>query len=84
MEKTEFPALHVFPNPVHGQVFIQSSENISALSYRIINVLGENVQSGTMSTSIDVLHLSPGIYFLEISSGNAVYSVKKLLVESEP
>lgn len=59
------------PNPASGNILVQFGADISAGEIRILNALGQEVVrtlvAGSSST-IDVSHLAPGIYFVAIYS----------------
>ncbi len=61
--------LDVQPNPFHD--YIEISSNIEGLSsYTIVNVQGQNVQSGTIQNqTIRVNELSTGVYFIQFTNG---------------
>ena len=69
----------VYPNPSYGALFVETPYyDVSKYDYRIVNILGETVASGRITTEnnrIDVSNLNNGIYFLNI--GN--YSQKVIL-----
>ena len=78
MNPTNVEVLHsdrvftVFPNPVQGQLFIQTTELISeSPNYTLTDVLGRIVQQGTLSFSglqarLEVSSIVNGTYFLNI------------------
>ncbi len=65
------PELKIWPNPADDLIFI--SENISTEgSYRIIDMEGRSVASGSLNSahfSISVSHLNAGVYILEWTEG---------------
>lgn len=67
----------IFPNPVVNQLNIQSKEAVNTVS--IYNVLGKLVHQSspnTISPSIDMATYKSGIYFVEVTIGNARRTVK--------
>ena len=71
-------SLNVYPNPTHGLISIQSNsatqENIS-----ITDTTGRIVYSSTLSgnfNSIDVSHLSGGVYYLTIGDNKSLRVIK--------
>ncbi|MEM9338804.1 MAG: S8 family serine peptidase [Bacteroidota bacterium] len=66
---TELFKADVYPNPVAGD-FIQIRSNKDIPSYRIVDMMGQVILSGELAeTSLDISHLSIGIYILELVSG---------------
>lgn len=51
----------VYPNPVDDQLTVSVNSD-----YKIVNVFGQTVMSGSDSHSIDVSTLSTGVYFISI------------------
>ena len=39
------------------------------MTYRIVNLLGQQVKQGTLTQTIDVSNLQAGMYILEINDG---------------
>lgn len=67
--------LGLFPNPVNTQFTIQSEDIIESLI--IFNVNGEMVESMVNpNKTIDVSHLSEGVYFLQIQTAKGVVNKK--------
>lgn len=64
----------IYPNPSHDVLFVLS--DIIEEEYRIINILGEIVQSGKIiseNQQIDVSSLTEGIYFITIGSSSTKF-----------
>ncbi|GAB1856948.1 hypothetical protein MHTCC0001_17840 [Flavobacteriaceae bacterium MHTCC 0001] len=61
-------SLTVYPNPVkEGALFVKTNLD-SQLSYRVISILGQTVQSGELKSQIvPVQSLESGIYMLEVT-----------------
>jgi hypothetical protein len=68
----------VFPNPANNQLFIQATLPEHNVLLRLSDDVGHlvkeitetNIAAGAYSKSIDISDLVPGIYLLEISSGD--------------
>ena len=61
--------LSVYPNPTDGLIHIESSQNASLLAYRITNLLGQTLMTGTVTDQlIDVSALPSGMYFITIGN----------------
>ncbi len=73
-EKSNTPL--IYPNPANTQITI---ENISGVPLKIFNAVGQLVLEKTITNeknSIDISHLTPGLYLIQ--TGNAV---QKLMVD---
>jgi hypothetical protein len=53
-----------FPNPSNGVLFFKNE--MIGLEYQIIDLNGKVKSSGSISVGIDIQHLTPGIYLLQI------------------
>ena len=66
-ESTPELAVKVYPNPVRDLLYI--SDLAQEASYRIVNVMAQEVQRGTtQGEGIEVQNLAPGTYLLEVST----------------
>ncbi|MEM7185103.1 MAG: M43 family zinc metalloprotease [Bacteroidota bacterium] len=69
------------PNPVRGAALTVSIKGDLQPDYRVVNVLGQTVVSGTLTDgSIDVGHLDAGVYFVELTDGDEKF-VKRFIKE---
>lgn len=70
----------VYPNPTKNTISIRSSVSIDKAE--VFNVIGKKVISSTRfeNNSIDVSKLSKGVYFLKVTSGDAI-ATKKIIKE---
>ena len=75
----------VYPNPTNGDVYVETDMDLSNASFRIINVLGEEV---TLSSSVnangarlDVSGLTQGAYILIITEGTSVVRKKITVIK---
>lgn len=73
--KLEDRKLWIYPNPVESTLYIKNT-NVIENNILIYNALGQSCSFEISNNSVDVSTLVAGIYFLEIVSGNATYSVK--------
>ena len=71
IETTE--KVQVFPNPVTNGILCLSTENAN---YRIFNLSGQQVKSGSCSNRIDISDLSSGIYAIEIREQHSTTTIK--------
>ncbi len=73
--------INIFPNPVNDVLTIDGLKNNE--SVKIFNVLGElvlsNNQVNSTSTSINVSHLTNGIYIVAIQDAKGMISSKRLI-----
>lgn len=72
IETHQLESILIYPNPVQGVINIEANQGLEGTSYRILNVYGQNnsmaVKLPLLDSQIDVARLSPGLYFLEIST----------------
>ncbi|WP_430408407.1 immunoglobulin-like domain-containing protein [Kordia sp.] len=68
--------LTVFPNPVKGSILNIKLDFGAVISYRIINVYGQEVSKGEEATQLNVSKLRSGVYFIEIFDGNKTLTKK--------
>lgn len=68
-EESNSLTFNVYPNPVID--ILNISEITSESSYRIVNMMGQEMQRGTTSgEGIEVISLTPGTYLIEVSNAN--------------
>lgn len=66
----------VYPNPANNILYVNSDNEGT---YQIFNILGDNISNGKLSdnlNTIDVSNLKSGVYFINVSNGQAVTKVK--------
>lgn len=73
--------ISVFPNPTHGNLYIDAADASGNYTLRIYNILGEQMseQNGTFAADLiktDVSALVPGVYTLQLKTGNGISSSK--------
>ena len=66
----------LYPNPVKGDiVYFSGIENENATSYRIYNLMGQQVADGLIeNNAVNVSALMPAIYIIEVTDGNSAAS----------
>jgi endonuclease I/chitodextrinase len=77
---TDVDVFLVYPNPVDGNVLnIQLNDEEDTTTYRIVSLLGQVLQSGTLNdTQIQLQNLSKGMYFLELTMNDEKF-IKKFI-----
>jgi hypothetical protein len=50
--------------------------NTLNVTYRIANILGQTVKSGSLNGEINVSELKPGLYIVEVNDGDEIMSKK--------
>jgi len=68
----------IYPNPSDGIINIQSTFNFENLE--VINQIGQNVFKSDYQNSIDLSHLSSGMYFIRLS-GQDTSKIQKIILE---
>jgi hypothetical protein len=82
---SEYGSIRMYPNPTDGTFTIDLDvSSRSGLSYNISDVTGRNIGEKPVSIdsqiqSVDVNHLSAGLYFVTIVSKGKVVTVRKLI-----
>ncbi|WP_353779520.1 T9SS type A sorting domain-containing protein [Winogradskyella sp. 3972H.M.0a.05] len=62
-------SISIYPNPVNTGTLNVQSQNALQLDYEVVNLLGQQIQKGTISNEqIDVSQMSAGSYFLILKS----------------
>tara|TARA_R110002051_G_scaffold4229_2_gene22655 strand:- start:51837 stop:55394 length:3558 start_codon:yes stop_codon:yes gene_type:complete len=70
VDESEFEGdIRLYPNPTNGLLNIEMVDSNAAMTYRIVNLLGQQVKQGTLTQTIDVSNLQAGMYILEINDG---------------
>ena len=72
--------LATFPNPAVDFLFVEQSDNVQNGQYRLYNVVGEMMQSGELSSQIDLVDLNSGIYFLQVFDKNKRIGTQKIII----
>ncbi|WP_408041500.1 M4 family metallopeptidase [Tenacibaculum amylolyticum] len=70
--------ISVYPNPVSNILNLRlKASNNNAKTFKVINVLGKVVKSGTLkSTQLNINNLNSGLYILEVTDGLKVFKQK--------
>lgn len=67
----------MYPNPVTGSIINLNLGTINNATYKIFNLIGQTVQSGTIDrNTIQVGSLLPGTYILELNDGEEIMTEK--------
>ena len=69
----------VYPNPTDGLLYIVETQNFASLplEYRITNLMGQTLMTGTVSETIDVSTLPIGMYFITIDGATQKFIIKR-------
>ena len=71
LQEKAFSELSLYPNPVNRELHIELNGS-EQLPYRILNIQGSTLEKGNVQANeaLEVEGLAPGIYFLQLGSGN--------------
>ncbi len=75
--KVSFSNIHLYPNPCQEEIFIETSSSIKSLS--IFELSGSQVWESTSfppSSTVDIGHLTNGVYLVKIVAEDQVYLEK--------
>lgn len=79
-------SISVFPNPTKDNLKIELKEpNMSEGRFEIVSVLGKVVLSSNVlseTQTVNIRHLSNGIYLIVLYSSNKMVSFKKIIVQN--
>lgn len=71
----------VFYEIANKRICLEMLDNVNALSYDIVNVLGQIVQSGKLQECIDVSRLNNGLYVLKCTTPNRLINGFKFTIQ---
>jgi len=71
--------LDIYPNPTNDRIFIRS--NYKGCSYRIYNMNGSEISSGTYDESIFINQLLTGVYQIEVLHQKALLTDKFVVLD---
>lgn len=78
------PEIIVSPNPAKDFLSIRLPKNDNPFSFILFNSLGQKIITGKecspIETNVNVESVLSGIYYLEITTGNNVTSVQKIII----
>ncbi|WP_299367458.1 immunoglobulin-like domain-containing protein [Winogradskyella sp.] len=74
-EVSEFD-IHLYPNPVKGNILNVEVSSLDVFNYRIVNIQGQTVARGTSDGKVDVSKLEGGMYFIEVNDGDEIVTKK--------
>jgi hypothetical protein len=81
-EISDATPFEVFPNPSHGEFYINATADEKINSIAVYNLVGEKIletSAGEMADNKLTLNNSPGVYYLKIRSARNVYSLPLLI-----
>ena len=76
----------IYPNPTKHMLYLKLSEGIDISSYRIINILGQEVMAGRLDSyyRINVSGLPSGSYFIQVQSQRGLLRQKfQVLIDTQ-
>ncbi len=75
--------LNIFPNPSSDLVTISMTQQVPNSSIRLFSTDGKiiHTQLANQINTLDVSHLSKGIYFVELATNQKRIAIKKLIVQ---
>jgi Metallo-peptidase family M12B Reprolysin-like/GEVED domain/Bacterial surface protein, Ig-like domain/MAM domain, meprin/A5/mu/Secretion system C-terminal sorting domain/Fibronectin type III domain len=68
--------INLYPNPVKGDILNVELPELQKFNYRVIDLLGKTVISGTSEGKINVSELDGGVYFIEVNDGDEIITKK--------
>ncbi|MGG8498126.1 T9SS type A sorting domain-containing protein, partial [Tenacibaculum sp. TC6] len=68
--------LMTYPNPAINSVQVKVGFRTEGSTYKIVNTIGSVVQSGKLSSTLDVSELNSGMYILEVNDGQKLLTTK--------
>ena len=85
LNNEEKQPLSLYPNPTTNTITITGAIKCETVSYRIVDVKGQLLHSGRLASDrqINVQHLSPGLYFVQIMDDNMVLNTLKFVKNEE-
>ncbi len=85
---TDNGTLKVYPNPANDYVFLEGTLSGSAnMQVSVINLYGQKMigrsvfANGAFSEKVNIANIAPGIYFIEVRSGEMVRNLKIVKVQ---
>ncbi len=79
LEDNTLSNVSVYPNPASESIYVEIPEQIDLISVRVVDVSGKTVittKEVNKNNSIDIGHLSQGMYWIQIQAGDAVVTKK--------
>lgn len=77
--------LSLFPNPSDGWLTLEMEHEVEKLSVGVFDLTGRNVfehtwRNKSKTQSIFLQHLSNGVYYIQVRSGNQLIGVKPVVI----
>ncbi|MFC1731235.1 T9SS type A sorting domain-containing protein [candidate division KSB1 bacterium] len=82
IEDNEYALVFLYPNPANEYLYIDLRINENA-QYEILDIINKTIQNGLLNENkniINVSDISPGMYIVNITYNNQIFS-KKILIE---
>lgn len=81
IEPSNYLQVSCFPNPSTGQISLYCSSPDENLTYFIINMLGQEVTNGALTSTERIINLKSGFYYLRVYKDGKVVYKDKLIVK---
>ena len=70
----------VYPNPTTGKVHIQMDDDGRNLDYKVLNVYGQCLETGSLhSRELSLDKFADGVYFIQLSADNQILTTEKII-----
>jgi len=66
----------LYPNPVEGEILHIELPEGEKFTYKILNVIGQAIRTGSSEGKVSVSNLESGMYFIEVNDGEEVMTKK--------
>ena len=73
--------LLIYPNPTRNLIYVKGLQREEKVSYKILNVAGQELLINSSTDVIDIGEFKPGMYFLFIYKDNKLYHQEKIIKE---
>lgn len=72
------PIINTYPNPAQNKLWIKGLDKFSKVSYRIVNIIGEIIETGQLQNyePISLVNLKTGLYFIQLIIDDQKYTTK--------
>lgn len=72
--------IKIYPNPTHDKLYVQYDAEVENLSYQILNIYGQCLETGLLqSNQLSLAPYAEGIYFIRLFSNNQPVKTEKII-----